>query len=119
MSKTSKLRTIFTRLETKFFKQDRKQTSELELAGKWIVHQPNLNTTVPLVITSDGSGKFNKQPLQGKITHSSSEKLTIKDRYGYQLTIQKNGKNTYVLYDELGEEKYPIEKQIEPKKGFD
>lgn len=119
MRKNSKLRAIFTRLESKFHKERQKDTNELELAGKWIVYQPAQNTTVPLVINPDGNSKYNKQLLKGEITYSSSKKLTIKDHYGYQLTIQKKDNNNYILYDELGEEKYPIKKQNEIEKGFD
>lgn len=114
MSTASKLRTFFAHLENKFQKQQTQKQNTLsqsDLIGKWIVYLPNREKTFPLEITPEGRGSFNDQPLQGEITHASSDQLIVKDRYGYHLTIKRQKNDEYVLYDELGEEKYPIEKQ--------
>lgn len=111
MNTTSKLRTFIQLLERKFHSQKEETIPPLELTGKWTVYQPNQQKAVPLVITPEGKGRFNDHPLKGEITHATPEQLVVKDRYGYQLTIQKQDENDYVLFDELGEEKYPIEKK--------
>lgn len=110
LSTASKLRTFFSHLEEKLHSHEENSRPHSELIGKWTVYQPNQQKAVPLEITPEGDGRFDDQPLKGEITHSSSDQLVIKDRYGYRLTIQKQENNHFVLLDELGEEKYPIEK---------
>lgn len=84
---------------------------ETELIGRWTVFMPKALKEGSLEISSEGKGYYNTHPLKDILPQKSPDQLILKDRFGYQLIMEKIENEQYVLFDELEDITYPIVKE--------
>ncbi|WP_208560959.1 DUF4828 domain-containing protein [Marinilactibacillus kalidii] len=83
---------------------------ESELVGSWSVDMPKSFQDVSLEISAKGTGKYHTQPLKTVLPQETPDRLVLRDHFGYQLVVEKKDNEQYVLFDELDNATYPIEK---------
>lgn len=110
LSKFKKFITLF-QPENNQSKPGKNPLLENELIGKWSVFMPKSIQDFSLEIFSEGTGKFNTQPLKTVTSQKNPGQLIMKDHYGYRLIIEKKENEQYFLFDELDGITYPIEKK--------
>lgn len=84
---------------------------ESDLIGNWSVNAPKTSKHVSLEISSEGTGKYHTQSLKSILPQETPGRLVLRDNFGYQLVVEKKANEQYVLFDELDDATYPIEKK--------
>lgn len=83
--------------------------------GQWFFIDRQHNVQHTLQITSDLTISIDDKPLIHELLELTTDKMTIRDQYGYHLIFQRTEQQLTTFYDEANDCHYLLDQKKEPR----